>query len=280
MYIENTVIQTRQFYYLGMISTTVTGVKALIKSVMTKVFKIVLWIVVSILFFAIAFAVLSVLVFFLLFLIGAYPMDYTDSEAAQVFFLILIQLVYFVVFIIEGAILGFFIGTYVQTKNAIMNLKFFRRVYKEVMKRLYEVMKKKGYIATDDFDKHRGKERVSYNHASSQMNILIQDVISEESGGVSGLFSSPTRWFGLRAGFIVLKQLGTFILQRMSVKDKTGDPVVFLDVLDMAVKKGMWGFVKKFLITPLFLFTLASTGVFILIILLPIGICFLLTLIF
>jgi len=258
----------------------VTGVKALIKSVLSRILKIVLWIVFSVLFFAIAFAALSILVFFLLYTLGAFPMDYTDSEAAQVFFLILIQLVYFVVFIIEGIILGFFIGTYVQVKHAILNLKFFRRVYKKVMVRLLELMKKKGYIATDDFDRHKGKERVSYVHASSQMNLLIQDVISEESGGVTGLFSSPTRWFSLRAGFIVLKQLGRYILQRMSVKDKTGDPVIFLDVLDMAVKKGMWGFVKKFLITPLFMFTLAATGLFILIILLPIGICFLLRMIF
>ena len=67
------------------------------------------------------------------------------------------------------------------------------------------------------------------------------------------------------------------MLQRMREKERSGEFVIFLDILEKAVKKGMWGFIKKYLISPLFLFTLASFGIFVLLVLLPVGICHLLS---
>jgi hypothetical protein len=145
------------------------------------------------------------------------------------------------------------------------------------MNGLYKQMKKKAYIGTDDFDRHKGKERVSYSQTLSALNSVIGEVVSQESGGPLGIFTSPMRWVTLRFGNLVLKRGGKFMLQRMRKKEKSGDFVIFLDVLKMAAEEGTWPFLKKYLITPLFLFTLASFGIFLLVVLLPIGICNLLS---
>ena len=150
-------------------------IKALLKPIFKRILQIVLWILFSVLFFALMFAILSILVFFLLYFIGAYPMDFIGSEALRVFLLVIFQLVYFIVFVIEGAIIGFYIGTYIQIKNTIMRLKFIRKIFEKIMTGLYKLMKKKGYIGTNDHDRHKGKERVLYSQTLAALNRVIED---------------------------------------------------------------------------------------------------------
>jgi hypothetical protein len=258
----------------------VENVKTLIKTLIKKILHVIIWLVISMVFFIVAGGILSVLVFFLLLTIGAYPMGFIGFETARVFILVLIVLVYFVVFILEGAIIGLFLGIYMEIKHTLMKIKIITTIYNKIMKKLFKMKKENGYISTDDFPRHKGKERISFKQTIGHMYVMIDEVLTSDAGGLFGLMASPIKFVTLKITHFLLKKVGRFMLTRMSEKDKSGDRVIFLDVLDYAVNKGIWGFITKYLITPLFLFTLASFGIFILIILLPVGILNLLNWIF
>lgn len=243
-------------------------VKDYLKKILVKVLSLIGWLLLSVFLMGGFFFILSFFMFFLLLNVGGFPMEYIPWVTLRVFLLVIVMILYLLGYSIAGAFTGFTLGTYSVVKGVVSRMKIFTTVYDKVFKKLFKDMQKKAYIGSDDYESHKGWDRVSYKETLEKMLLTIDEIF--EQGLMMTLVKSPVKWVTQKASSKIVKKAGEFILKRMRTKEKSGDHVIFLDVLDNAGKKGLWEFIKSYLLKPLFLINLAVLGVLILLTALPV----------
>jgi hypothetical protein len=210
-------------------------------------------------------------VFFVFLYNGFFPLTYVGISALRVLIHVLISILYIIAFLAIGLVFGAYMALYFGLERFIKKTRFLRILYKEVFGRLYEAMKGRGYIGTDDHKQHIGKTRVPYKETLLQMYGRIDSVFEGYTGGVFGAMLSP---IGFAAFFIskrVLKKCGQFMLLRMRKKERSGDCIILLDELEVVANIGIWRFVKAYVLSPLLMFMLISFAVFLVIVTLPVA---------
>lgn len=210
--------------------------------------------------------------FFVFLYTGFFPLSYLDITALRVLIYVLVFILYILAFIAIGLIFGVYLVLYFGLERFIKDTRFLRVLYREVFGRLYDAMKERGYIGTDDHKQHVGKTRVSYKETLLQMYSRIDSVFEGYSGGVFGAVLSPVKFIGFFIAKRVLKKCGLFMLLRMRKKERSGDYIIILDELEVVANAGIWSFVKAYVLSPMLMFLLASFAVFLALVTLPVAI--------
>jgi hypothetical protein len=214
---------------------------------------------------------LGLALFFLFLFNGFFPISYVGISALRVLIYVLIFILYTLAFLAIGIVFGAYMVLYFGLERFIKNTRFLRTLYKEVFGRLYEAMKGRGYIGTDDHTQHVGKTRVPYKETLLQMYRRVDSVFEGYSGGVFGAMLSPVKFAAFFVSKRVLKKCGRFMLLRMRKKERSGDYIILLDELEVVANIGIWRFVKAYVLSPLLMFLLTSFAVFLAIITLPVA---------
>jgi hypothetical protein len=214
---------------------------------------------------------LGLTLFFVFLYNGFFPLSYVGITALRVLIYVLIFILYTLAFLAIGLVFGAYLVLYFGLERFIKNTHFLRILYKEVFGRLYEAMKGRGYIGTDDHKQHVGKTRVPYKETLLQMYGRVDSVFEGYSGGVFGAMLSPIKFATSFISKRVLKKCGLFMLLRMRKKERSGDYIILLDELEVVAKTGIWSFVKAYVLNPLLMFLLTSFAVFLAIITLPVA---------
>jgi hypothetical protein len=213
---------------------------------------------------------LGLALFFVFLFGGIFPLPYVGIAALRVLIYVLIFVLYLLAFIAMGIVFGAYMVLYLGLERFIKGTRFLRTLYKEVFGRLYDIMKEKGYIGTDDHKKHVGKTRVSYKETLLQMYARIDAVFEGFSGGVFGAMLSPVKFIMFFVAKRVLKKSGQFMLLRMRKKERSGDYIILLDELEVVAGTGIWSFVKAYVLSPMLSFLLISFAVFLALVTIPV----------